>query len=66
MNKIIKNINPKKATGPDKVPPKIIKLSANIIDLHFTNITNNRFSENAKIASVRRIFKKKEREKVEN
>ena len=66
MNKIIKNINPKKATGPDKVPPKIIKLSANIIDLHFTNITNNGFSENAKIASVRRIFKKKEREKVQN
>ena len=71
MNKIIKDINQKKATGPDKIPPKIIKLLANIIDLHFTNIINkdadtNRFSEKAKIGSVRPIFKKKEREKVEN
>ena len=34
INKIIKNINPKKATGPDEIPPKIVKLSANIIDSH--------------------------------
>ena len=39
------------------VPIKIIKLLANIIDLHFTNIINkdidnNHFSEKAKIASV--------------
>ena len=71
INKSIKNINPKKATGPDKIPPKIIKVSTNIIDSNFTNIINkdidnNRFSENTKIASVRPIFKKKEREKVEN
>ena len=30
------------------------------------DIDNNRFSENGKIASVRSIFNKKEREKVEN
>ena len=41
---------PAKATGPSKIPPKIIQLSANIIDSHFTNIINkdignNRYSE---------------------
>ena len=54
----------KKSIGPDKITPKIIKLSANVIDSHFTNIINKdidnkRFSENAKIASVIPIFKKK-------
>ena len=46
---------------------EVNKIIKDIIDLHFTNIINkdidnNRFSENAKIASVRPIFKKKERE----
>ena len=45
---------------------EVNKITKDIIDLHFTNIINkdidnNRFSENAKIASVRPIFKKKER-----
>ena len=66
VNKIIK-----KSTGPDNIHPKIIKLSANAIDSHLTNIINsdieeNSFSESTKIASVRPIFKKNEREKVEN
>ena len=34
INKIIRNTNPKKATGPDKIPPKIVRLSANIISSH--------------------------------
>ena len=38
INKIIKNINPKKATSPDKIPPKIVRLSAKIIDSHLMNI----------------------------
>ena len=64
LHKIIKDIN-KKGTAPDKIPPNIIKLSGNIFYLHFTNIINknidnNHFSAKAKIASVRRIFKKKE------
>ena len=41
INKIIKSINPKKATGPDKISPKIVKLSVNIIDSHLMNIINN-------------------------
>ena len=61
----------KKATGPDKILPKIVRLSDNIIDLHLTNIINSdllkdSFSEHAKTASVRPIFKKKEHDKIEN
>ena len=71
INKIIKNINPKKATGPDKIPPKIVRLSANIVDSHLTNIINNDLSNNslsneAKVATVRPIHKKKSRDKIEN
>ena len=71
VNVIIKEVDLKKATGPDKIPPKIVKLSANVIDSHLTNLINsdikkNSFSEGAKIASVRPIFKKNERENVLN
>ena len=70
INKIKKEVNAKKTTGPDKIPPKIVRLSANIIDSHLTNIINSdllkdSFSEDAKTASVRPIFKKKERDKIE-
>ena len=68
INKIIKELNPRKATGPDKIPSKIVKLSANIIDSHLANIINNDlskncFSKNARVASVRPIFKKNGPEK---
>ena len=33
-NKLLKNINIKKATGPDTIPPKLGKLSVNIEDSH--------------------------------
>ena len=70
INNIIKNINPKKATGPDKIPPKIVRLSANI-DSHLMNIinndlSNNSFSNEAKVATVRPIYKKKSHNKIEN
>ena len=53
-NILIKHLNPKKATGADGKPLKIIKLSANVIDKHLTNIINTDlecscFSENLKI-----------------
>ena len=46
-------------------------MSANVIDSHLANIITNDitkivFSEKAKVASVRSIFKKNEREKIEN
>ena len=63
INKIIKELNAKKATGPDKIPPKIVKLSANLINSHLTNIIHSDllkdlFSGDAKTASIRLIFKK--------
>ena len=71
INKIIKEVYPKKAAGSDNIPPKIIKLSVNVIDSHRRNITNsdiqkNPFSEGARTASVSPIFKKNEHKKVEN
>ena len=68
----MRNINSRKATGPEKIPPKIVKMSANIIDSHLTNIINsdlkrNAFSDSARIASIRPIFKGKgERTEIKN
>ena len=57
INKIIKHLNPKKTTGHDKIPVKIVKLAANITDSHLTNIINNNLSRNfTKMASVRSKF----------
>ena len=72
INKNLRNITFRKATGPDKIPPKIVKMSANIIDSHLTNIINsdlkrNAFSDSAKVASIRPIFKGKgERTEIKN
>ena len=72
VNKILRNINSRKTTGPDKIPPKIVKMSANIIDSHLTNIINsdlkrNVFSDSAKVASIGPIFKGKgERSEIKN
>ena len=37
-NKLLKNINIKKATGPETILPQLVKLSSNIIDSHLCNI----------------------------
>ena len=72
INKILRNINSRKAAGPDKTLPKNVKMSANIIDSHLTNIINsdlkrNAFSDSAKVASLRPIFKGKgERTEIKN
>ena len=34
INNLLKDINIKKATVPDTIPPKLVKLSANIADSH--------------------------------
>ena len=36
INKIMKKLNPNKATSPDHIPIKVIKASANIINSHLT------------------------------
>ena len=69
MNKIINLLNSDKATCSDGIPVKFIKLSANVVDSLLSNIINkdidlNCYSENAKIAKVRPIFKKDDRAKV--
>ena len=38
--KIIKSLNPRKATGPGSIPVKILKITENVIDSHLTNIIN--------------------------
>ena len=42
INTLLKPVNTKKATGPDNklVPPKLVKLSANVIDSHLCNKIN--------------------------
>ena len=63
INKIIKKLNPNKATSPDHIPIKVIKASANIINSHLTYIINkgrkiNKYSEGVKTALVRLTNKK--------
>ena len=58
INKIVKSLNPRKATGPDYISVKNLKIARNVIDSHLTNILNreikeNKFSEDAKTALVR-------------
>ena len=71
VNKVLRNINSRKATGLDKIPPKIVRMSANIIDSRLTNILNsdlkrNAFSDSAKVP-FRPIFKEKgERTEIKN
>ena len=40
INKIITSLNPRKATGPDGMTVKILKLARNVIDSHLTSIIN--------------------------
>ena len=63
INNTVKNINTRKAAGPSKILAKAIKFAANVTDLHLINIINNDvirngFSESAKTAPVRPLFKK--------
>ena len=69
INKIIRKLHPNKATGPGKVQPKIVILSANVIDSHLANIinhdlNNNSISEGTKVATVRPTYKKSDRDKI--
>ena len=66
IDRLIKRLNRKNATGPDGISQKIKKRSADFIDKHPTNIINTDlvclcFSENAKFASVKPVYKKESR-----
>ena len=63
INALLKQTDPKKATGPDTIPPKLVKMSANVIDKHLCNIINMdienyKVSDNTKVATGRPIYKK--------
>ena len=71
LNQIIKSLNINKAKGSDGISAKFVKIWADIIDCHIVNIinkdiSNNKFSENAKTATLRPIFKKGDRTKIKN
>ena len=71
INKRIKPLNPREATGPDGIPVKILKIARNVIVSHLTNIINrdikeDKFSEDAKTAFVRSLYKKIDRDKIQN
>ena len=71
INKIVKLLNANKITGPDGIPLKLIKLSANVVDKYLTSITNHDisrscFSDGAEIALVRPIYKKKDKQNKQN
>ena len=40
INVLLKSLNTKEATGPDNIPPKLVILSASVIDSHLCNIIN--------------------------
>ena len=40
INKIIKSLNSQKVKSPDKIPSKLVKLAANIVECHICNIPN--------------------------
>ena len=64
-------LNPNKATDLDPIPPKIIKIAANVIGSHLAYIINkglkeNKFSKNAKTALIRPIYKTDDIDKIKN
>ena len=46
MTKIIKSLNPRKATGSDDIPVMILKIARNVINSHLANIINRDKKEN--------------------
>ena len=67
---LVNNNVPKKATGPDKILVKVVKMSAYMIDKHLTNINSsllsNSISDCSKIASVGTTLKKGDRTETGN
>ena len=71
MNALLKQIDPKKSTGPDAIHSKLVKMSANVIDKHLCNMINmdvDKYNvpDNTKVATVRPLYKKKSRDELQN
>ena len=61
--KLLKNIDDEKATETDKIPPKLVKISAEVLSQPLVDAMNNGiakevFLDNVKIASVSPIDKR--------
>ena len=61
--KKLKEINPKKATGPDDIPPKLVKLGSPVLAPIITKvinygITTSNFPSSLKMANVSPVYKK--------
>ena len=64
--KVLKSLNPNKATGCDGIPPKVLKLSSDIMAPTICNALNNmidqcKFPDQLKLAEVAPLFKAKSR-----
>ena len=64
INNLIRKIDITKSAGPDFIPPKLVKISVDVIGEHLTNVINdsiskNAFPDEAKLAHVVPIYKKK-------
>ena len=71
IHKILASLDPKKAAGNDLIPPKVVVKSAGILSKPLTDvinatITKGIFPSNAKLASVKPIYKKGSRLDVSN
>ena len=71
INALLKQTDPKKVTGPETIPLKLIKMSPNVTGKYLckiinTNIENYNVLDNTKVATGKPIYKKKPRNKLEN
>ena len=63
VEQILRGLNAKKATGQDRIPPKLVKPAARPISHHLANIFNqcvdiSEFPDDAKLAEVVPLYKK--------
>ena len=61
--KNLKKLTPKKATGPDDIPPKLVKLGSPVLASIITKvinygITTSNFPSSLKMANVSPVYKK--------
>ena len=71
INKIIKSLDSNKATGPDGSHGKLVQMLASVIGCHLSSIitcdiSKIKYSEHAKTATVRPIFKTDDRKKIKS
>ena len=64
LKKLLKDVNAKKISGFDKIPPKLVKLAAGVLAVPLSKTINNSISKRvfpneAKIALVSPLDKKK-------